>query len=192
MNGVVSAFAPNLFREFNDHAKLGPLLFLREHIAFFGRGKAALRRERQLIQRHVFRGFLDTAFDLGSSRPLFEVTRPSTTVLSLGSIRNGSKPPARRPQISSASSTIIRSLAHCSSSARILPSSVEAKPHCGDRHSCSSGTYFAASSIRRLRSSLDSSRPDFDVTRPSTIVLSLGTKRSGSKPPARSLSYSMK
>ena len=31
--------------------------------------------------------------------------------------------------------TIIRSFAHCSSSARMLPSSVEAKPHCGDRQS---------------------------------------------------------
>src|SRR5215510_468361 len=48
------------------------------------------------------------------------------------------------PQISSASSTIILSFVHCSSSAKILPSSVEAKPHCGDRHSCSSGTYLAA------------------------------------------------
>ncbi len=34
---------------------------------------------------------------------------------------------------SSASSTTIRSFAHCSSSASTLPSSVEAKPHCGDR-----------------------------------------------------------
>ena len=32
-----------------------------------------------------------------------------------------------------------RSLAHCSSSASTLPSSVEAKPHCGDRQSWSSG-----------------------------------------------------
>ena len=39
------------------------------------------------------------------------------------------------PHTSSASSTIIRSFAHCSSSARMFPSSVEAKPHWGDRHS---------------------------------------------------------
>jgi hypothetical protein len=39
------------------------------------------------------------------------------------------------PQISSASSTQKRSLAHCSSSLRMLPSSVEAKPHCGDNAS---------------------------------------------------------
>ena len=74
----------------------------------------------------------------------------------------------------------------------MLPSSVEAKPHCGDRQSWSSGMYFAASSIRRFSSSLDSSVPDFDVTRPSTTNFPFGTKRSGSKPPARSLSYSMK
>ena len=37
------------------------------------------------------------------------------------------------PHTSSASSTTMRSLAHCSSSASTLPSSVEAKPHCGDR-----------------------------------------------------------
>src|SRR5450759_2237202 len=41
---------------------------------------------------------------------------------------------APQPQISSARSTIILSLAHCSSSASTLPSSVEAKPHWGDRH----------------------------------------------------------
>src|SRR6185503_5325977 len=43
-----------------------------------------------------------------------------------------------QPHTSSANSTIIASFAHCSSSARILPSSVEAKPHCGERQSCSS------------------------------------------------------
>ena len=36
------------------------------------------------------------------------------------------------PHTSSAISTIMRSFAHCSSSASVLPSSVEAKPHCGD------------------------------------------------------------
>ena len=39
------------------------------------------------------------------------------------------------PHTSSAISTIMRSFAHCSSSDRTLPSSVEAKPHCGDRQS---------------------------------------------------------
>src|SRR5580704_3328116 len=96
------------------------------------------------------------------------------------------------PHTSSATSTIIRSFAHSSSSARTLPSSVEAKPHCGDRQSWSMSTNFAACSMRRLISSRLSSRPDLLVTKPSTTVLSLGRKRSGSKPPARSVSYSMK
>src|SRR4029077_21022869 len=96
------------------------------------------------------------------------------------------------PQTSSASSTIIRSFAHCSSSASTLPSSVEANPHCGDRQSCSSDTNLAACSMRRLMSSFDSRRPDFEVTRPSTTVFPFGTNRSGSNPPARSVSYSMK
>ena len=39
------------------------------------------------------------------------------------------------PHTSSAISTIMRSFAHCSSSVSTLPSSVEANPHCGDRHS---------------------------------------------------------
>src|SRR5207245_8541895 len=98
-----------------------------------------------------------------------------------------------RPHTSSASSTIMRSFAHSSSSARMLPSSVEAKPHCGDRQNCSSGANFAASSMRRLTSSLFSKVPLLEVTRPSTtILLPLGRKRSGSKPPARSVSYSRK
>ena len=42
----------------------------------------------------------------------------------------------------------------------------------------------AASSMRRLISSLVSSVPLFEVTRPRTIILSLGTKRNGSTPPA--------
>jgi len=36
------------------------------------------------------------------------------------------------PHTSFATSTASLSFAHCSSSVRILPSSVEAKPHCGD------------------------------------------------------------
>src|SRR5262249_18982910 len=39
------------------------------------------------------------------------------------------------PHTSSAISTMSRSFAHCSSSPRILPSSVGAMPHCGDRQS---------------------------------------------------------
>ena len=39
------------------------------------------------------------------------------------------------PQTSSATSTMSASFAHCSFSARRFPSSVEAKPHCGERQS---------------------------------------------------------
>src|SRR5262245_24994705 len=90
-------------------------------------------------------------------------------------------------------STIIFSFAHCCSSLRILPSSVEAKPHWGERQSWSRGAYLAASSSRRLRSSFFSRVPLLEVTRPTTTrFLPLGRKRSGSSPPARSLSYSRK
>src|SRR6267142_5728886 len=98
-----------------------------------------------------------------------------------------------QPQTSFDRSTIILSFAHCCASASTLPSSVEAKPHCGERQNCSSGANFAASSMRRLTASFFSSVPDLEVTSPSTtILLPLGRCRSGSKPPARSLSYSRK
>ena len=64
---------------------------------------------------------------------------------------------ADQPHTSAAVSTISASFAICSSTVRSLPSTVEENPHCPDRQSCSSGTYFAASSMRRLRSSLLSS-----------------------------------
>src|SRR5262249_11376348 len=57
------------------------------------------------------------------------------------------------PHTSFERSTIIFSFAHCSSSASTLPSSVEAKPHCGESASWSSATDFVASSRRRLMSS---------------------------------------
>src|SRR5579871_272960 len=80
------------------------------------------------------------------------------------------------PHTSRATSTTKRSFAHCSSSLSTLPSSVEANPHCGDSASCSSATYFVASSMRRLMSSLFSSAASLDDTRPSTtIFLPFGT-----------------
>src|SRR5580704_7437721 len=97
------------------------------------------------------------------------------------------------PQTSFAISTASLSFAHCSSSERMLPSSVEAKPHCGEIASCSSGANFEASSSRRMMSSFFSSSPNFEVMTPTTTtLLPLGRKRSGSKPPARSESYSRK
>src|SRR6185369_15432496 len=93
---------------------------------------------------------------------------------------------------SAAVSTMSRNLATCSSYVRRFPSTVEEKPHCGDRQSCSSGTYRLASSMRRFRSSLRSSSPLLVVTRPSTTIFPGGTNRSGSKLPERSSSYSRK
>src|SRR5262249_25968519 len=96
------------------------------------------------------------------------------------------------PQTSCAVSTTSLSLSHCCCWLRSLPSLVEEKPHCGDRHSWSMSTNRAASSIRRLSWSLLSSSPRFVVTSPSTTRLPLGTKRSGSKSPDRSSSHSQK
>ena len=65
-------------------------------------------------------------------------------------IRSGWKVRYASCQTSRAISTTRRTLAHCSSSVMMLPSSVEEKPHCGERQSCTSGTYFAASAMRLL------------------------------------------
>ena len=68
-----------------------------QDIAFLGRGEAALRRQAELVDVDEFRRLVDAALELVllSSVPLFEVTRPSTTVLPFGTKRSGSKPPAR-------------------------------------------------------------------------------------------------
>jgi len=61
------------------------------------------------------------------------------------------------PQARSAVATTNSSLAHCSSSARMLPPATLAKPHCVDNPSCSMGRTRAAASMRRSRSSCPSS-----------------------------------
>ena len=58
------------------------------------------------------------------------------------------------PHTSCAVSITRRSLVRWASTAMLLPWTVLEKPHCGERASCSSGAYFAASAMRRLRSSL--------------------------------------
>ncbi len=55
---------PHLVRQFRDHAQLGPLLLICEHIALFGGRKTALRRQAKLIERYVFGRFIDAALDL--------------------------------------------------------------------------------------------------------------------------------
>src|SRR5262249_29065512 len=96
------------------------------------------------------------------------------------------------PHTSRAVSTTRRSLASSPSSSMALPPMPLENPHCGLSASCSSGACLLASSMRRLSSSFDSSLPLLVVTRPRTATLPLGRKRSGSKPPARALSYSRK
>src|SRR3954454_14005495 len=96
------------------------------------------------------------------------------------------------PQTSAAVSTTRRSFAACWSRVSTLPSTVEEKPHCGDRQSWSTSTWREAASMRRLSSSLDSSSPRLVVTSPSTTTFPGGTKRRGSKPPERASSHSMK
>src|SRR6476661_6721210 len=55
---------PDLVRQLDNHAQLGPLLILCQHVAFFGRGEAALRRQAELIERDKFRGFFDALLDV--------------------------------------------------------------------------------------------------------------------------------
>jgi hypothetical protein len=45
---------PHLVRDIDRELQLGPLLFLGEDVALLGRGKAALRRHRELLQRREF------------------------------------------------------------------------------------------------------------------------------------------
>src|SRR5215210_1192946 len=87
-------------------------------------------------------------------------------------------------------STTRSSFLRWSSSLIRFPATSDPKPHCGLTASRSNGTYFAASSMRRLSSSTDSSSATLVLTSPSTTTLSFGTKRSGAKLPARGLSYS--
>src|SRR5262249_24900568 len=91
----------------------------------------------------------------------------------------------RPPHTSRARPTQRASLPRSSSTESSLPSTVEEKPHCGLTQSWSSPMYLAASSSRRLRSSVFSSVPTLDVTRPSTTRTCFGTWRSGEKSPER-------
>src|SRR5215470_6270550 len=79
-----------------------------------------------------------------------------------------------------------------SSQERRFPDAAEAKPHCVLMARFSIGTYLEACSIRRNNSSSDSSCGSLVVISPSTTVFPFGTKRRGSKPPARSVSNSNK
>src|SRR5688572_17570412 len=47
--------APDFSRHLDDALQLAPLLVNRQRVAVVGAGKAALRREAQVFQRHVLR-----------------------------------------------------------------------------------------------------------------------------------------
>src|SRR6476646_6715927 len=123
---------------------------------------------------------------------LFFHDRPIAADRLIGTLAEAATRGYACPHTSRAVSTTRRSLAISPATSMVLPPMPLEKPHCGLNASCSSGACFDASSIRRLSSSLDSSLPLLVVTRPSTATLPLGRKRSGSKPPARVLSYSRK
>jgi hypothetical protein len=49
-----NSLPPHLIRDIDGELQFGPLLFLGEEVALLGRGEAALRGYRELIQRRVF------------------------------------------------------------------------------------------------------------------------------------------
>ena len=60
-SGALHGCPPYLAGDLDDHAQLRPLLILGQRVAFFRAGEAALRRERELIERREFRGLVDAA-----------------------------------------------------------------------------------------------------------------------------------
>ena len=68
--GTSTLIAPHTsFDQFHDHAQLGPLLVLGQHVALLGRGEAALRRQAKLIERDVFGRLVDAALDVVLAAP---------------------------------------------------------------------------------------------------------------------------
>src|ERR1051326_5240783 len=59
-----SASSPHFLGQLDDHRELRPLLVLGQDIALLGRGKAALRREAELVEIGIFRRLLDPPFDV--------------------------------------------------------------------------------------------------------------------------------
>ena len=73
-----------------------------------------------------------TSVEPGFANSVVSPRRRRTSNVASRTVRSG------QPQTSSATSTIRRSFAHCSPRVSALPSTVEEKPHCGERQSCSS------------------------------------------------------
>src|SRR5215211_1834984 len=62
--GSGAGAAPHLFGDLDDHAQLGPLLVLGKRVALLRGGKAALRREAELVEMDVFAGLVNPALDV--------------------------------------------------------------------------------------------------------------------------------
>ena len=96
--GSLHALAPHFIGDFDDKTKLRPLLVFGQHIAFLGRGEAALRGQAELIERTYLvaasiRRLMSSFF---SRAPFLEVISPSTScLLPFGKNRSGSKLPER-------------------------------------------------------------------------------------------------
>src|SRR4051812_1157732 len=61
---VLCILTPDVLRHLDDAREFRPLLVLGQHIAFLGRGKAALARQTKLIERRVLRGFINAALEI--------------------------------------------------------------------------------------------------------------------------------
>src|ERR1700743_1339716 len=55
---------PHFVGDLDCEPQFGPLLVLGQDVALFGRGKAALRRQRELLERGEFRGLFQPALDI--------------------------------------------------------------------------------------------------------------------------------
>src|SRR5262245_6024467 len=62
-NSAAISLPPHLFGDLDHFTHLGPLLRLGEHVAFLGRGEAALRAERELLERRELCRLVDAALD---------------------------------------------------------------------------------------------------------------------------------
>ena len=149
--------------------RLEPLLAVRLHFADEGMqvldGRlhhlAQARVRNVLVALEDFLGEFFAGFQGHGALPIFRARMrhlvARIVVFRAGKINSGfdrEKPGGwGQPHTSRDRSTIIFSFAHWASSVRTLPSSVEAKPHCGERQSWSRATYLVASSMRFLTSS---------------------------------------
>src|ERR1041384_109054 len=61
---IDALLSPDFLGQIHQQLELGPLLPLGQHIALLGRGKAALRRQAELIEPHELRRLLNAPLDI--------------------------------------------------------------------------------------------------------------------------------